>query len=167
MAGSRVDQAQLWWSFRSTFKDGGVGFVLRDSTARWLFAGCRFIQDGNSWANELLAVKDGLLAATQLGVNKLIIETNAEQTVKVLKEEEPPPWFLLHFLHENFVLLDLFVEWRVLHTFRERNQCAHWLASFAKRSKEDYSWMQDCYPDFLSILCSDEHAFPCNRSELI
>lgn len=135
MAGSRVDQAQLWWSFRSTFKDGRCGFCARDSTARWLFAGCRFIQDGNSWANELLAVKDGLLAATQLGGNKLIIETNAEWIVKVLKEE-PPPWFL-NFLHEIFVLLDLFIEWRVLHTFRDGNQCARWLASFAKRSKED------------------------------
>lgn len=150
-------------AFDAQSKMGGEGFVLRNSAARYLFAGCIFLYVGRSWVNIILAVKEGILAATQLGVNKLIIEIDAECIVKVLNKEEPPPWFLLNSLREIFALLNMIVEWRVIHTFREGNQCAHWLASFAKRSKLDHIWTQDWHPDSYCILCLDEQAGPCSR----
>ena len=120
-------------AFEAHSKMGGAGFVLRNSAARCLLAGCRFLLAGSSWANEFLAVKEEISAAIQLGVNKLLIETDAGWIVKVLnKEEESPPWFLLNFLREIFALLNLIIEWRVINTFGEGNQCAHCLLLLLK-----------------------------------
>ncbi|RZR86419.1 hypothetical protein BHM03_00013618 [Ensete ventricosum] len=130
--------------FEAHSKMGGVGFALRNSAATCLLAGCTFLLAGSSWENKFLAVKEEILAAIQLGVNKLLIETDAAWITEVLNKEESPPWFLLNFLCEFFALLNLITKWRVIHTFGEGNQCAHyWLASFPKRSKPDHIWMQD------------------------
>lgn len=71
--------------------------------------------------------------------------------VRVLNKEDPLPWFF-YSLREIFALLDLIVEWRVTHVFREGHQCFHWFVSFAKWSR---------FGLFVTS-CSDEQGVSCN-----
>lgn len=62
------------------------------------------------------------MATIHLSVNELMIEADIAWIAEALNKEKPPSWFLLSPLRECFTLLNLIVEWRVIHTFREGNQ---------------------------------------------
>ena len=49
-----------------------------------------------------MAIKEGVI---HLGVTKLLIETNVEWIVNVLREEEPPNWFLINPIRDLFAAL--------------------------------------------------------------
>ena len=114
--------------FRSNNPDkASGGGLFRDHEGNWVKGYVRGIGHTNSFLAELWALRDGLNIASEMGVNNLIIELDALSIVLLMKNEAENI-MMEPLLSDCRSLLKQIPNKRVLHIFREANQCADALA---------------------------------------
>ena len=107
-------------------KAGGGG-LFRDHEGNWVKEYARGIGHTNNFLAELWALRDGLNIAREMGVSNLIIELDALSIV-LLMNNETENIMMEPLLFDCRSLLKQIPNKRVLHVYREANQCADALA---------------------------------------
>ena len=107
-------------------------------------------------------LRDELLLAKELGFQQLIIELDALSVV-ILMNNETENLLMEPLLTDCRNLLKELPNKRVIHAFREVNQCADALAKLGSQSL--YSFAVFCNPSSVvkSILTFDKVNMQCNR----
>lgn len=110
----------------------------------------RGLKHTNSIIAELWALRDGLILARELGLTNLIIELNALSVVILINNES-----------ENFVMEPVLTDCRnflkkipnkrVIHSYREANQCADALAKLVAQTLSHFVIF--CNPPLWWRLC--------------
>ena len=128
----------------------------------WLKGFARGIGYTNSILAELWALRDGLLLAKEMRIQQLIIELVALSVV-ILMNNESENLLMESLLTDCRNLLKEFPNKRVIHTFREANQCVDALAKLGSQSL--YSFVVFCNPPAMveAILAFDKASMYCNR----
>lgn len=83
----------------------------------------RALGNTSSFVAELWVLRDGLIMAKELGLNNLLIEMDALSVV-LLMNNNTVNLLMELLLTDCRNLLQSFPNKRVIHTFREANQCA-------------------------------------------
>ena len=108
------------------------------------------------------ALRDGLLLAKELGFQQLIIELNALSVV-ILMNNETENLLMEPLLTDCRNLLKEIPNKRVIHAFREANQCADALAKLGPQSLYSFAVFCNPPPVVESILAFDKANMRCNR----
>ena len=114
-------------SFGNLGKAGGGG-VIRDCEGQWLRSFARSIGFTTSIIAEFWALRDGLLLASQIGVQNLLIELDAKVVVELVQSKSSSNAFYYSLLADCRSLLGRFQHYKVQHAFREVNRVADTLA---------------------------------------
>ena len=109
------------FAMKNPDKAGGGG-LRRDHDGVWLKGFARGLGFTNSILVELWALRDGLLLAKELGFQQLIIELDALSVV-ILMNNETENLLMEPLLTDCRNLLKEIPNKRVVHAFREANQC--------------------------------------------
>lgn len=107
----------------------GCGGILRDDVGNWVQGFGYHIGHCSAYMAELWGIFRGLQIAWKLGIKKLIVESDsysAIQSITAYIKEEHPRLCLVHRIRDWIKK-----EWEVviLHTFREGNRSADWIAN--------------------------------------
>ncbi|KAL0006019.1 hypothetical protein SO802_013580 [Lithocarpus litseifolius] len=142
-------------------KAGGGG-LIRDHQGNWVRGYARAHGNSNSSLAELWALCDGLEIAKDLGLDKLIVEMDALSIV-LLMNNDKANLLMEPLLSDCRKLLDAIPFKRVVHTFREANQCADMLARFGGSSISNFVVFMYPPPVVAGLLLADKEASFCNR----
>ena len=128
----------------------------------WLKGFASGIGYTNNILAELWALRDGLLLAKEMIIQQLIIELVALSVV-ILMNNESENLLMEPLLTDCKNLLKEFPNKRVIHSFREANQCIDALAELGAQSL--YSFAVFCNPPAVveAILAFDKASMYCNR----
>ena len=148
-------------AMRNPNRAGGRG-LFKDHDGVWLKGFARGIGYTNSILAELWALRDGLLLAKEMRIQQLLIELDALSVV-ILMNNESENLLMEPLLVDCRNLLKEFPNKRVIHAFREANQCADALAKLGSQSL--YSFVVFCNPPPVvdAILAFDKANMHCNR----
>ena len=148
-------------AMRSPDRAGGGG-LIRDHDGAWLKGFARGLGFTNSALAEIWALRDGLLLAKEMGIQQLIVELDALSIV-VLMNNETENLLMEPLLSDCRSLLKEIPSKRVIHAFREANQCADALAKLGAQLLS--SFVIFCNPPSVveDILAFDKANLRCNR----
>ncbi|GMP66450.1 hypothetical protein CsSME_00026814 [Camellia sinensis var. sinensis] len=110
---------------------GGFGGLFRDESGSWISGYYGRLEKCTSLEAELWAVYKGLTIILQRGFNQVIIETNAEQVVKLLSEdlgEKCPSWGIV----KDARIIMRGCDCSIQHIRREANICADAMAKLGE-----------------------------------
>ena len=113
--------------FRNPIK-AGEGGILRCSNGDWIAGFARKLGNTTSTIAELLALKDGLIVAKQLGIENICIKMDANFIVHLVSSASMVNLMLEPLLTDCINLIKTFPNHSVAHVFREANCCANRLA---------------------------------------
>lgn len=91
----------------------GGGVVIRDSEGRWVRGFARPIGFTTSITAEFWALRDGLLLAVRMGVQKLVIELDANVVVELMQSYSPSNAFYSSLMADCRSFLGKFQHYRV------------------------------------------------------
>ncbi|CAL5371541.1 unnamed protein product [Camellia sinensis] len=114
-------------SLKGTNNNGGFGGLFRDEKGSWISGYYGRMERCTSLEAELWAVYKGLTIILQRGMNKVIIETDAEQVVQLLNEEPGTKCPFRGIVEDSRIILRG-CECTVQHVRRGGNICADNLA---------------------------------------
>ncbi|KAF7814443.1 protein ANTI-SILENCING 1-like isoform X3 [Senna tora] len=147
---------------------GVIGGLIRDGEGVCLAA---FTEKRAGMSNPMVleaeAVRRGMEVALQLGLDRVIFETDAKMVTEQLISMDIPSSPLLGICRQIHVLKNAFVDVRFTWVPRCCNKVSHFLVSFAKDYIQDNLWL-DQLPSFLSdAIVEDETYFKWgNKSEV-
>jgi hypothetical protein len=123
-------------AFREADKDGGWGYVIWDESRDVIQSGAGKVSLAiNPMHAELIACMEGVKAATALGINNIVLETDAQQVAWAIQGDDFRLAVVGGLVHELKVLLsDSFASVLVRYAPRECNKVAHELASIGCKS---------------------------------
>ena len=116
----------------------GGGGVIRDREGRWVKGFARSIGFTTSITAEFWALRDGLLLAVRMGVQKLVIELDAKVVVELMQSNSPSNAFYSSLLADCRLLLGKLQHFRVQHTFREANRVADAIAKLGGAMQDTF-----------------------------
>lgn len=105
----------------------GCGGILRDSNGEMIMAFSEFLGWGSNNFAEISALLSGLLICYQIGVPKVLIESDSKLLVQWFLNECEPPWALLT-IWRNILQISELRDISIQHIYRERNATADKLA---------------------------------------
>ena len=111
----------------------GGGGLICDHDGAWLKGFARGLRYTSSALAELWALRDRLILAKEMGIQQLIIELDALSVV-ILLNNDTENSLMEPLLIDCRNLLKEFPCKRVIHAFREANQCADALAKMGAQS---------------------------------
>ena len=159
-----LDEAQLGWISFGEPRGFvlGVGGLIRNHDGNWVQGYARGLGHTSSFMAELWTLRDGLILAREMGLNNLIIELDA-LTVVTLMNNVSANLLMEPLLTDYRNLLKEISNKRVIHTYRENNQCADVSAKLGVQSLS--SFVAFCNPPLVveSILAFDKASVHCNR----
>jgi ribonuclease HI len=139
---------------------GGCGVVFRDYHGGFLRGVCHlFPSVADAGQAELLACRQGLEVAKELGLGKVLLETDCSTVVSKLQCEEKDRSIHGHLVEEIKVLLRDFAEVGVRHASRSCNGAAHSLAKDGCVNKLCKTWVGVPPGYLVDILASDSSGF--------
>ena len=133
--------------------------MFRDHEGNWVKGYVRGIGHTNSFLAEL---RDGLNIASEMGVNNLIIELDALSIV-LLMNNEAENIMMEPLLSDCRSLLKQIPNKRVLHIFREANQCVDALAKLRAQTGSHFVVFCNPPPVVENLLAFDNANMICNR----
>ena len=95
---------------------------------------------------EAMAVEDGVQFAWDLGLKRIIIESDSQIVVNAICDQSVVPSSIQHVIEGIGVNLRCFDAWMVSHVCRESNSAAHILARNAKFVIDRVIWVEDTPP---------------------
>ncbi|KAF7807751.1 hypothetical protein G2W53_039912 [Senna tora] len=129
---------------------GVIGGLIRDGEGVYLAA---FTEKRAGMSNPMVleaeAVRRGMEVALQLGLDRVIFETDAKMVTEQLISMDIPSSPLLGICRQIHVLKNAFVDVRFTWVPRCCNKVSHFLVAFAKDYIQDNLWL-DQLPSFLS-----------------
>ena len=142
-------------------KAGGGG-LFRDHEGKWVKGYARGIGHTNSFLAELWALRDDLNVAKEMGVSNLIIELDVLSIV-LLMNNEAENIMMEPLLSDCRSLLKQIPNKRVLHIFREANQCVDALAKLREQTGSHFVVFCNPPPVVENLLAFDKANMVCNR----
>ena len=106
----------------------GCGGLLRDSSGNRLTDFAKPLCVCSAFQAECWGIITDLQVAWDLGYRNLQVERDSKALVATIRSPYPSPNYLVRMIQQK---LDLLWEVEVLHTYREGNTCADWLANFS------------------------------------
>lgn len=145
-------------SFYAQNNDGGWGYIARDSDGDVVLASKGKIECAmNSFHAELVACLQGVQAAIDMGVTRVIVETDATMVKQAVQTDDYAldgvggiVKELKEALHFNFVFYD------VVYSPRNCNKVAHALAALGYQSAVEDNPIVDVLPDCIRVLVADD-----------
>lgn len=116
----------------STGKAGGGG-VIRNHEGAWLKGYARPIGHTDSCRAELWALRDRLVLAKEMGLDRLVVELDALSVV-LLMNNNSANLLMEPLLSDCRNLLKEIPNKQIVHVYREANQCADALAKLGATS---------------------------------
>ena len=126
------------------------GGIIRDSEGRWVKGFARSIGFTTSIIAELQVLRDGLLLANQIGVQKLWIELDAKVVVELVQSNSTSNAFYSPLLADCRSLLGRFQHCKVQHVIREVNRVADTLAKLGYHIQENFVIMDNSSSNVVS-----------------
>ncbi|XP_041016296.1 uncharacterized protein LOC121258801 [Juglans microcarpa x Juglans regia] len=128
----------------------GVGAVVRDDHGQVIMAVSKTEPEvSKAESVELLAMLRGLQFSSQMGLSKIILESDSLILVEALQVEGESLLVLGNLISEVKRMLHQFQEAKVQHVPRMGNQVAHCLARHAWRVQDVELWMHS-FPDIIA-----------------
>nr|XP_023916422.1 uncharacterized protein LOC112028020 [Quercus suber] len=143
-------------------RKAGCGGLIRNHQGEWIRGFARGLGNTSSFVAELWALRDGLTMAKELGVNNLLVEMDALSVVLLLNNNTVN-MVMEPLLTDCRNLLQSFPNKRVIHTFREANQCADVLARLGANFDPSFVGFENPPPVVASLLAFDLSDMYCNR----
>ncbi|CAJ2652542.1 unnamed protein product [Trifolium pratense] len=121
----------------------GFGGLIRNRDGVWVHGFVGNIGFSNILHAELLAIYYGLVLAWDFGFTELWCYSNSKSAIKLISETVNT-WHRYAAIIHNIKEL-LARDWRIhiVHTYREGNACADYLAKFGASHPETYSPLAD------------------------
>ena len=116
----------------------GAGGLIRNSSGEWVKGFARSVGFATSVTAEFWALRDGLILASQLGLQQIEVEIDAKVVVDLVQSNSVVNNSFLPLLNDCRSLLRSFHQVSVSHTFREANRCADALARRGCSLQEDF-----------------------------
>ena len=91
-------------------------------------------------------MEDGVQLAWDLGLKRIIIESDSQTMVSLIRDQSLVPSSIQHVIEGIGVDLRCFEVWNVSHICRESNSAAHILARNAKSVIDRFIWVEDIPP---------------------
>ncbi|XP_059434317.1 uncharacterized protein LOC132167380 [Corylus avellana] len=137
----------------------GMGIAIRDHGGELLAAYCAtrdYITDAAT--AEALTAWQAVEISQSLGLEKVVLEGDAMEVVKVLRNEEVWLGSYGHVLQEAKQKLCQCMEWKVSHVHRQGNNVAHSLAKLALTIQQEILWT-DNFPLCIRELVITEQGY--------
>ena len=133
-----MDETQYRWGFSR--QSGGCWSwgLIRNSSGEWVKGFARSVGFATSVTAEFWALRDGLILASQLGLQQIEVEIDAKVVVDLVQSNSVVNNSFLPLLNDCRSLLRSFHQVSVSHTFREANRCADALARRGCSLQEDF-----------------------------
>jgi ribonuclease HI len=127
---------------------GSVGAVIRDHNGKFIAASTLYLPHvASAAATEAMAMREGLVLATRLGCNDVIMESDSMETIEACAG--------LKHGGVNPQLTTLIDKVSFQHCPREANEVAHELARDSFSSMNTYNWVDEPPSFRLSHLIND------------
>ena len=72
---------------------------------------------------EFWALRDGLILASQMGINNIVVELDAKVVIDLVCASDTPNRYYTPLLNDYWTLLTQFQGMRIKHVYREGNKC--------------------------------------------
>lgn len=105
---------------------------------------------------EAMAVFFAVQLCQECGVQKLIVEGDAQTVINDLKREEEHGNRFGHIIDDTKLLLGSFIDWQANHVRRMLNTAAHRLAKMASKAVIDKCW-RDGIPECICYIVHVEN----------
>ena len=129
--------------------EGGTGMGLRDHDGKLLRAQALWYGDvSNSMMMEAYAIRDGVRLAGDIGLTDIIVESDAQQLVKLWDSMAFDRSEVAPILNEVLVLSESFRFFKLVFVAREANELAHLCAKQASSNRRRCLWI-NFVPPFL------------------
>ncbi|XP_074265059.1 uncharacterized protein LOC141587475 [Silene latifolia] len=150
-----------WWKINvdaATFDEQGcgMGVVIRDHNGEVGRAAVKQVR--TQWSVEIIEAKAALLGvnmAIQMGVTKVIIESDCLQLVNALKKNEVQSNYFGNVVSEVLSLLNSFISFSFSFVKREGNYAAHGMAHYTPLDFSTRIWVDMCPDTIGGIVASD------------
>ncbi|CAH9053737.1 unnamed protein product [Cuscuta epithymum] len=146
-------------SSRGRRKGAGAGGLIRNHKGEWVSGFILNIGKTECFKSELWALRQGLLLACDLDINKVIVEVDSESMLKVVKKKNSLTNRIGVLVRDCQKLLadERFIKFQ--HTFREGNNCADSLANAAHESAKGLLILHEPPVWIKSLLQEDANGF--------
>ena len=122
----------------------------------------RRLSHTSSFMAELWVLRDGLILTREMGLNNLIIELDALSVVTLMNNDSTNLLMEPLFTDCRNLLKEISNK-RVIHTYREDNQCADALVKLGAQSLSSFVAFCNPPPVVESIMAFDKASLHCNR----
>ncbi|CAN6544046.1 unnamed protein product [Malus baccata var. baccata] len=102
-----------------------------------------------------LVAREGLLLATQRGLQNIILECNSLQIVSALQRSVIDLSDIGHIIEDLKVLLLGVTKASTSHVRHQANKATHCLAHFALSSSSDYTWFEEPPDIIIDVLLTN------------
>ena len=114
-------------SFVASSNRAGYGGVFRDEKGEWMLGYYGFIGNNYVLNAEMWSIHQGLKIAKERNWNNLLVETDSEATVQLIKSEKEEDHPLGVLMKDCRMILE-YTNGSIQHVWREGNMCADSLA---------------------------------------
>ena len=101
---------------------------------------------------EFWALRDGLILASQMGINNIVVELDAKVVIDLVCASNTPNIYYTPLLNDCRTLLTWFQGMRIRHVYREGNKCADMLAREGYCLNDDFVILENPLSNELCIL---------------
>ncbi|KAM3332208.1 hypothetical protein ACQJBY_027798 [Aegilops geniculata] len=137
-------------AFSSENMTGATGAVARDDRGEFIAATSWFISHVTSAESaEVVAIRNGMLLAANVGCNSLILESDSTNAVDIINQEDYLGQEVSIYMECQQLGSD-FAKVNVIHCFREANCVADSIAKNALSTRSSMIW-DEVVPDFISL----------------
>ena len=135
--------------FDITSRSGTSGVILRNSSGELIRAQTLWYEHAaDAWTMELLALRDGLRLASDLGFIQIVAESDALEVVKLCNSNNYQRTDIDGLCRQVNDLAHSFIRCSISHVLRSANEAAHLCAKQASSSRRRCLWV-NYIPSFL------------------
>lgn len=137
-------------AFKTETYQGALRVVLRDARGQVVAAKCKQLGSiSDALTAEAYAYRDVVLMIKDLGLSKVIVETDCQELVALWNSRTNNRCAIISVLNQIHVLNQQCTHFVLAYVRREANMAAHDTAKFALLPNSECVWLHDI-PNFLS-----------------
>nr|XP_023880097.1 uncharacterized protein LOC111992470 [Quercus suber] len=134
----------------------GIGVVIRNERGLLMGSMSKMIDVPlGALEVEARAVEEGVRLAWDLGLKKIVLESDSLSVVNAVRVPSLSPSSILKVVEGTRLELCCFDEWDISHTRRSGNSAAHVMAKYAKSVSDCIIWVEDTPPLIAALVQHD------------